>query len=327
MLPFGLRFDLRNPSFAGTTAAERVRAAVDMAAWADERGCVAISLSEHHGSEDEYLPSPIVVAAAMAARTQRTRIMIAALIAPLYDPVRLAEDLAVLDGISEGRLDVVLGAGYVADEFAMFGVPLQERGARMESTVAFLRQAWTGEPFMHDRRMIRVTPRPHRAGGPPLVMGGSSAAAARRAARIGDGYVPVSDETWEAYRAELASLGRPDPGPRQSGPMTTTVVASDVDAAWDELLPYFLHDTNTYAGWLDDAGMPGPYARTAADELRARGQYRIVTPTDLRSELEALGPSAFAMLHPMVGGIPPATAWASLELFEQDVLGPLERQT
>jgi alkanesulfonate monooxygenase SsuD/methylene tetrahydromethanopterin reductase-like flavin-dependent oxidoreductase (luciferase family) len=323
VLPFALRFDLRNPAFAGTTASERIRAAVDMAAWADERGCVAISISEHHGSADEYLPSPIVFAAALAARTQRARIMISALIAPLYDPVRLAEDLAVLDGIAGGRMDLVLGAGYVAEEFAMFGVPLRERGARMEEAVAVLRKAWTGEPFVHAGRTIRVTPRPHQLGGPAILLGGSSAAAARRAAAIGDGYVPVSDETWEVYRQELASLGKPDPGPRTSGPMITTVVASDVEAAWEELLPYFLHETNAYAAWLDGAGLTGPYASATPEELRARGQYRIVTPTEYRSELGAMGPGAFALVNPMVGGIPPDRAWESLELFEREVLDPL----
>ena len=104
-----LRFDLRNPRFAGVSAADRVRAAIEMAEWADQRNCMMVSLSEHHGSDDGYLPSPVVVAAAMAARTSTTRIGISALIAPFYDPLRLAEDLAVLDNLSGGRIDVTLG--------------------------------------------------------------------------------------------------------------------------------------------------------------------------------------------------------------------------
>src|SRR6202035_301081 len=100
--------------------------------------------------------------------------------------LRLAEDLAVLDGLSEGRVDVVLGGGYVQGEFDMFGVPLAERPARVEEAVAVLRASWTGEPFEYRGRTVRVTPTPHRAGGPPILLGGASPAAARRAARIGD---------------------------------------------------------------------------------------------------------------------------------------------
>src|SRR5579872_6470946 len=159
---FGLRFDLRNPAFARTSTAERVQAAVDMAAWADERGAVAIALSEHHGSDDGYLPSPIVVAAAIASRTRSVRISLAALIAPLYDPVRLAEDLSVLDALAEGRVDVILGGGYVQHEFEMYGVPLAERPARVEEAVSVLRAAFNGEPFAFRGRTGRVTPTPSR---------------------------------------------------------------------------------------------------------------------------------------------------------------------
>ena len=128
---FGLRFDFRNPPFSGTTTAERYQAALEMAEWADRRGCVTIAISEHHGSADGYLPSPLTMAAALAARTSEVRLMIAALIAPFYDPLRLAEDLVVLDHLSQGRVDLIVGAGYVSEEFAMFGVPRAERARRV----------------------------------------------------------------------------------------------------------------------------------------------------------------------------------------------------
>src|SRR5579864_8235824 len=105
-LTFGLRFDLRNPSFARTTPADRYSAALEMAEWADRLGCLAITLSEHHSSSDGYLPSPLMMLSAMAARTTTVMLSVAALIAPFYDPVRLAEDLVVLDHLSRGRLNV-----------------------------------------------------------------------------------------------------------------------------------------------------------------------------------------------------------------------------
>ena len=98
-MPFGLRFDFRNPDLAGTSMADRYAAALDIAEWADGLGCASIAVSEHHGSPDGYLPSPIAMLAAMTARTTNVRFLIAALIAPFHDPLRLAEDLVVLDTI------------------------------------------------------------------------------------------------------------------------------------------------------------------------------------------------------------------------------------
>jgi alkanesulfonate monooxygenase SsuD/methylene tetrahydromethanopterin reductase-like flavin-dependent oxidoreductase (luciferase family) len=193
---------------------ERYRAAIDMAEWADRLGFVAVILSEHHGSPDGYLPSPLVLAAAMAARTERIRLRIAAIVAAFHDPLRLAEDAAVVDLISGGRLDLVITNGYVGREFAMFDRQVSERAQRTSETVVTLRQAWSGEPFEFRGRSVRLTPTPHQDGGPQIGMGGSSEPAARRAARLGDDFMPSTPELWDVYRDELAKLGKPDPGRR-----------------------------------------------------------------------------------------------------------------
>ena len=208
MALFGLRFDFRNPSFAGTTMAERYRAALDMAEWADRSGAVALVLSEHHGSDDGYLPSPLPLAAAVAARTTNIRINLAALVASFHDPLRLAEDIAVVDLISEGRLDVIITNGYVSDEFTMFGQPIGGRAQRITELVSVLRQAWTGEPFTYRGRTVTVSPRPFQDGGPKISLGGSTEPAARRAARIGDGFMPSTPAVWEFYRDEIMRLGQ-----------------------------------------------------------------------------------------------------------------------
>src|SRR5262245_42003367 len=144
---FALRFDLRNPDFAATTMADRYAAALDIAEWADRLGCVNITVSEHHGSPDGYLPSPLPMLAAMAARSTNVCVMCAALISPFHEPRRLAEDLIVLDNLSKGRVDVVVAAGYVRGEFAMFGVPMTERVQRVTEAVMTLKAAFAGEPF------------------------------------------------------------------------------------------------------------------------------------------------------------------------------------
>ncbi|MGQ0434073.1 MAG: LLM class flavin-dependent oxidoreductase [Microthrixaceae bacterium] len=318
---FGIRFDLRNPVFAGTEMADRYAAALDMAEWADRVGFVIVTLSEHHGSPDGYLPSPLPLAAAIAARTTSIAIYVAAIVAPFHDPIRLAEDAAVVDLMSKGRLHLVVTNGYVPSEFAMFDVPLSERSARTRAAVEALQQAWTGEPFEHDGRTVQVTPAPFSAGGPTLLLGGSSDAAARRAARLGVGYQPSTGASWEAFRAECIALGRPDPGPHLGGDSTVTVVAADPDATWEAIAPFALHETNAYGAWAQAAGVDTGYrAATNADELRASGQYRVVTPAQLLEEVAAADPFRFVLLHPMLGGIPPELAWEQLHLLERGVL-------
>src|SRR2546426_634484 len=189
MTMIGLRYDLRVPPFAATTHAELYAACLEQCAWADERGLDFVALSEHHGVEDGYLPAPLTLAGAIAGRTRRLAINVAAVLLPLHDPVRLAEQLAVLDLASGSRVSVVVGLGYRPEEFAMAGVDRKERGRLLEEYVGVMRQAWTGEPFTWRGRTIRVTPKP--ASPPVILIGGSAEKAARRAARLGGGFFPA----------------------------------------------------------------------------------------------------------------------------------------
>jgi alkanesulfonate monooxygenase SsuD/methylene tetrahydromethanopterin reductase-like flavin-dependent oxidoreductase (luciferase family) len=317
---FSLRFDFRNPAFAGTAVADRYAAALDMAQWADGLGCVSIAISEHHGSPDEYLPSPVPMLGAMAARTSTVRLMVAALIAPFYNPLRLAEDLLVLDNLSRGRVDLIVAGGYVSQEFAMYGIPMAERAARVTALVSTLKDAFTGEPFEYQGRTVHLTPAPFRPGGPTIILGGSSEAAARRAARIADGFIPSVPEVWDFYRDEVQELGRPDPGPCPVPANQVVALAEDPEAGWAAMAPYFLHEMNAYGTWQAQEGVATPYRKTDdADDLRESGQYRVVTPEQFVAEARA-APFPFAMFHPLCGGMPVDLAWSSLELFEQKVL-------
>jgi len=321
---FTLRFDLRNPDFAGTTTAERYRAALDIASWADGLGFTRVGISEHHGVPDGYLPSPCTFAAALAACTRHMRIAISALVAPMHDPLRLAEDLAVVDNLSGGRLDIVVANGYVESELAMFGCALRDRPKRTVEVVETLRKAWTGEPFDYRGRRVQITPVPCQPGGPAIVLGGKSDAAARRAARIADGFQPSNPNCWGAYRDEMVRLGKPDPGPMEhTGHVAFVHLTRDPDRRWEDIAPYALHETNSYGRWLADAGLIGPGSYAPVDdaaELRASGRYRTLTPEAFVEELSALGPDASVAIHPLMGGIPPELAWESLHLLEHEVL-------
>jgi alkanesulfonate monooxygenase SsuD/methylene tetrahydromethanopterin reductase-like flavin-dependent oxidoreductase (luciferase family) len=321
-MQFGLRFDFRNPAIAGTSMAERYAAALDMVEWAEALGANRFTVSEHHGSDDGYLPSSLPMLAAMAARTRSARLTVAALIVPFHDPLRLAEDICVVDNLANGRLDVVVAAGYNPAEFEMFDVPVTDRVKRVVETIHTLRAAFTGEPFEYRGRTVRVTPPPVQPGGPKIALGGSSAAAARRAARIADGYQPVVASTWEDYRDELATLGKPDPGPMRQQQLVTTFLATDVERGWASYGPFLLHEMNAYGAWQQGDVETAFRLVDAIDDLRADSHYRVITPEELVAELQA-SPHPAITFHPLCGGTTPALAWETLHLFEREVLPAL----
>jgi len=140
MTHLSIRFDMR--AFpGGASHAELYKTAVDMAEYVDRNGFQAVLISEHHGVSDGYMPSPLLLASAMAARTETVRFQFLAIIAPLHDPLRLAEDIAVLDNLSKGRVDVAFAGGYVPFEFEMFGKDMKDRGTLTEEAILTCRAA------------------------------------------------------------------------------------------------------------------------------------------------------------------------------------------
>jgi alkanesulfonate monooxygenase SsuD/methylene tetrahydromethanopterin reductase-like flavin-dependent oxidoreductase (luciferase family) len=206
----------------------------------------------------------------------------------------------------------------------MFGVPRGERAARVTETVETLRAAFTGDPFEFRGRKVQVTPPPYRPGGPSISLGGSSEPAARRAARIADGFIPSVPAVWEYYRDERQKLGHPDPGPSPIGENRTVALAEDPEKAWEQMAPFFLHETNAYGAWQAQEDLASPYHTVDdAEELRTSGQYAVLTPDELEAELRA-APFPFALFHPLCGGMPLELAWSSLRLFEHEVLPRFE---
>jgi alkanesulfonate monooxygenase SsuD/methylene tetrahydromethanopterin reductase-like flavin-dependent oxidoreductase (luciferase family) len=324
---FTLRFDMRAPDF-GAPPERLYAAAVEMAEWAESRGCLAAVVSEHHGSPDGYLPSPLVLASALAARTRSLPIQVAALLVPLHDPIALAEQMAVLDLLSGGRVSHVCAIGYRAEEYAMFGREMRGRGRRLEQCVEALRRAWTGEPFEFEGRPVRVTPRPLQPDGPLLLMGGNSEAAVRRAARLGMGMLTQGGEPGleAVYRETCREAGR-EPGPflnPPAGTVTSAFVAEDPDRAWNRLGPHLLHDARMYAQWLGASGSTSKSTAGSVEALRAeRGAYRIFTPDEAVAHVRASGP---LLMQPLCGGLPPELAWESLELLDAKVLPALREE-
>jgi alkanesulfonate monooxygenase SsuD/methylene tetrahydromethanopterin reductase-like flavin-dependent oxidoreductase (luciferase family) len=319
---FTMRFDMRAPDFGGSTT-DLYQAAIEMAAWSETRGCIAAVISEHHTSPDGYIPSPLLLASAMAARTEQLHISIAAALLAFYDPIRLAEDMTVLDIISKGRLSYVMGLGYRPEEFEMYGVDWKRRGQIAEEKLQLLLKAKTGEPFEHEGRRIQVTPPPVTPGGPAVMWGGGSIAAAMRAGRYGLGFFAQSDKPGmlEAYEESCREHGF-EPGMAQLPPSdaaTTMFVADDVDKAWDEIGEYILHDVKMYGDWNpgDETTASISHAQTV-EELRATSPAHKIYSTDEAVEIVRNG--GMLMLMPLCGGLPPDLAWPYVERVANDVL-------
>jgi alkanesulfonate monooxygenase SsuD/methylene tetrahydromethanopterin reductase-like flavin-dependent oxidoreductase (luciferase family) len=317
---FVLRFDLRAPSF-GAPVADLYAAALDMAAWSEDHGFTAIAVSEHHMSDDGYLPSPLIVASALAARTKQIAISVAALLVPLYDPIKLAEDIVVLDHVSHGRVSYVAGIGYRPAEYESLGKSFSDRGRDIEASILLMRKAWTGEPFEHQGRTVMVRPKPFSDPYPLVCYGGGTAAAARRAARLDMPFFPQlqSDRLVTVYETERERLGLPpglviSPG---SGPLNV-FVSEDPDRTWSRIGANLLHDARTYAQWQLDAGLDSVALDTATtvEQLRENNVYTVVTPAECVDLVRTHGSLA---LHPLCGGISPEIAWESLELIAAKV--------
>lgn len=318
---FSLRFDMRAPA-DGAPAPELYRAALDMAGWADRNGALAITLCEHHASPDGYLPAPLVMAAAVAARTTRIPIRVAALIAPLHNPAQLAEEIAVLDLLSGGRVSYVFGLGYRREESELYGVAHETRARRLDETVRAVRAAFAGQPLPGRNPALRATPVPATPGGPAIALGGGTVASVRRAARLGLGMITETPGLKDAYLTACDEFGV-TPGTFYEAPpdpVTVAFIAEDLDAAWRRVGPHLLYDASTYAGWNKQAGKQLDTLSTATtvEELRTLGRpYRIFTPEQAAEYIATRGPLS---LSPLCGGAPPEIGWATLRLLADEVL-------
>lgn len=318
-----LRINMTGLSPDPREESKRYRAAIEMAAYADARGFSVVSVEEHHCAENGWLPAPLLLAGMIAARTQRIAVNVTALLVPLYDPIRLAEEIAILDLVSGGRFSFVAGMGYRPLEFAALDKDWDERGARMDHVLETLLAARRGEPFLYEGTMIRVTPTPLTKPHPPFAIGGMTKAAARRAARFGlPFYPPMGLRDLEVvYREELAKHGKRGLVVYPDEANAMLFVDEDPERAWHELAPFFLRESREYASWRRE-GVPRPGEEPVETTLalRAQRRYEILTPEQCLERIRTSGPGLTLCLHPLAGGIPVERAWGSLELYAEKVL-------
>ena len=193
---------------------------IEQAKLCEKVGFDSFLFTEHHQQNDNYLPSPILLSSIVGAHTKNIKVGTCVLLAPLYHPIRLAEDIAVVDQATKGRMIIAVGIGYLAEDFNAFGVPLVQRSRRTEECVEILRKAWSRKMFSYDSKYhvidnVRVTPAPYKKNGPPIWMAGWAPSGLERAGRMGDGWladpmqsIDVIKSYAETYRAEAKKNGR-----------------------------------------------------------------------------------------------------------------------
>ena len=237
-LRLGVVYDFRNPPDSGIDTSRLYAEILDQVAWLDTLGLDLVWFTEHHFVEDGYLPSWTPVAGAMAARTKRVRFSSDICLLPFANPVRLAEDLAVLDNLSGGRVELGVGMGYAPHEFRGFGLPYPQRLSRMEEGLEVLRRCFTGERFsFHGKRYdfddVMIRPRYVQPGGPPLWIAAMSAGGAARAARFDANLLPQGEraQVLDPWREAVRAAGR-DPDARRVGIIRSCFVTDDPERDW-----------------------------------------------------------------------------------------------
>jgi alkanesulfonate monooxygenase SsuD/methylene tetrahydromethanopterin reductase-like flavin-dependent oxidoreductase (luciferase family) len=317
-MPLSLvRFNLIDPSLDAAALSDRYRAMLEMADFIDANGFFMATFEEHHGAVNAWSPTPLLNAATVLARTTNLAASVSALLLPLHDPIRVAEDIAVIDLMSGGRLTVILGLGYRPSEYELLGKDWSRRGKIMDESISVLLKAWSGEPFEHNGGTHQITPSPVTKPHPFIMIGGTSKIAARRAARFGLPLSPAAHlPELEAYyydQCEQHGTQGFCAMPDESTQMT--FVAEDPDKAWAELGHHFLHEASMYSSWQtsDISSAVHSHAETP-EELRAEGIYQIITPDDAAA-LEQV------VHHPLCGGMPIDAAWESLQLYVDALSG------
>ncbi len=318
-----LRLNMTGHSESPSEEAERYAAALDMAQYADEHGFAVVSVEEHHCAENGWLPSPLTMAGMLIARTKKINVNITALLVTLYDPIRLAEDIAILDLASKGRLRFIAGLGYRPIEYHAMDKSWEDRGRLMDEVVETLLKAWSGKEFEYKGKKIRVTPTPYSRPHPFFFIGGMSRVSARRAARFGlPFYPPMKMPEVEAYyRQEAEKRGHIPIVHYPDEANSMLFIEPDPERAWPELAPCFLRETEEYSSWKQE-GVPRPSEEEALtlDDLRAQKRYEILSPDQCVERIHQRGGSGTYVLHPLAGGIPVDRAWAGLRRYVEEVL-------
>ncbi|QNP75243.1 LLM class flavin-dependent oxidoreductase [Streptomyces roseirectus] len=308
----GLLFDLRNPAQWHRPWPDHYAHALELCEEADRRGADGVWFTEHHLFEDGYLPQPLTFAAAAAARTRRVRIGTSVMLPALRDPAHIAEEAAVVDLISGGRLELGMGAGYRVPEYELFGADISRRFTTTERHIAEIRRLWQEKA---------VTPGPVQDP-VPLWGGFYGPRGGRLAGRLGIGLLHISHDVYEHYRAGLAEGGH-DPRRARVSDLLPIFLSDDPEAAWARIAPHLAHQLNSYQqASVEGTGRPAP-PLIDPDALRDRtsdapwGALQVLTPEDAAARIREMTdglPVEHLIFWADIAGLPDDLVLRNMEL-------------
>ncbi len=250
-IQFGLWYDFRNPPQWQIPFERLYAESLDQIVEAERLGFDSAWITEHHFCDDGYTPSPLVMGAAIGARTKRLRLGTNLMVLPLHNPLRVAEDSATLSLLTGGRFDLGVGVGYRELEFREFGREIKQRPSLIEEAIAIIRRAWAGERINFSGKRfahgdVRVTPVPEHP--PRLYLGGMTEPAIDRAARIADGFLSTGSIGHDIYFDCLRKHGRPvEDGVVIAG--SWGIVSDDPEREARAIGPHALYQGNQYIEW------------------------------------------------------------------------------
>ena len=251
-LRFGIVHDFRCPRGSDVTMPQVYAETFDQIELAEDLNLDLCWFTEHHFIEDGYLPNFVPVAAAAASRTKKMRFSTDICLLPFRHPVRLAEDLAILDNISNGRMELGAGMGYATHEFEGFNIPISRRVSLTEEALEILQLAWSGEPFNFDGKRyqlsnLRVTPDPVQPGGPPLWLAATSPAGAHRAAKYGTHLLPQGPKhlTIDPWKEAVGDIND-----RRVGLIRGVFVTDDPEREWEPIAAAEKYRRDVYVGLI-----------------------------------------------------------------------------
>jgi alkanesulfonate monooxygenase SsuD/methylene tetrahydromethanopterin reductase-like flavin-dependent oxidoreductase (luciferase family) len=255
----GLYFDMRNPPQWQVEPSRLYGFMLEMCEEAERLGIDALWVTEHHGFDDGYLSQPLTMLAAMAARTRRARLGTGIMVAPLHAAVEIAEQAAIVDIVSGGRLDLGLGAGYRVPEYDLYGADISRRYATTDARAREIRELWASG---------RVTPRPVQER-LPIWMGYQGPKGARRAGLLGECLLSPDPALYPTYRDALIEAGH-DPGAARMSGGLQTWVTDDPDRDWPTVAEHLAYQVDSYLRHsVEGTGNPLPKPADP-DKMRAR---------------------------------------------------------
>ena len=321
--------------FITTEGGHYYEEALREAIYGEELGFASVWLEEHHGVRNHYWPSPIVALAGFATRTSRVRLGTDIIVLPLYHPVRVAEDVAMVDVMSKGRFILGAAIGYRQPEFAMYEVPMENRGARYVEQLKIIKALWTQDDVHFEGKFYtlkgaKIEPKPLSQPHPPIWLGGWGELSLKRAAELGDAWVPGPTANLEKllaaqgqYREALRQAGKPEPA---EWPLTREVVIADTDEEALELAERYLliNYRDEYGGGWEHP-LIGKEDRSPTNQLDALSQDRFIIGNPdrcirlIRRFVEALGVTHL-ICRLYFPGMPHSHIMRELELIGKEVM-------